>query len=178
VGLASQVDSAVSFQTGEGFSLSASEVFYLLNKFVATVAVRKTSEPLILNGTPYGPASESEALRNKVTVPWSDFARTATDLQDRLDKTEQIPSVLVLGSQTIPPESYLVGLAQAVGTLTEKGAVPDTVNFGPARLAAADYVADDSPAIWDWVIFPRGFHAPKLVSLAKLQAWTLKPVRK
>jgi hypothetical protein len=43
------------------------------------------------------------------------------------------------------------------------------------KLAAADYVADDSPELWDWVIFPHGFHAPKLMSLAKLQAWTLKP---
>jgi hypothetical protein len=54
----------------------------------------------------------------------------------------------------------------------------DTVTFAPARLAAADYVADDSPDLWDWVIFPHGFHAPKLMALAKLQAWTLKPASK
>jgi hypothetical protein len=55
---------------------------------------------------------------------------------------------------------------------------PETVSFGPARLAAADYVADDSPELWDWDIFPRGFRAPKMMSLAKLQAWTLKPATK
>jgi hypothetical protein len=36
-------------------------------------------------------------------------------------------------------------------------------------------VADDSPKLWGWVIFPEGFHAPRLMELAKLQAWTLKP---
>jgi hypothetical protein len=68
-----------------------------------------------------------------------------------------------------------VAVAQAAQSLMQKGQLPDTVTFAPARLAAADYVADDSPDLWDWVIFPRGFHAPKLMSLAKLQAWTLKP---
>jgi hypothetical protein len=44
-----------------------------------------------------------------------------------------------------------------------------------AHLAAARYVADDSPRLWDWIIFPQGFDAPQLMALAKLQAWTLKP---
>ena len=37
------------------------------------------------------------------------------------------------------------------------------------------YVAEDSPRLWGWVIFPEGFHAPKIIELARLQAWTLKP---
>jgi len=49
------------------------------------------------------------------------------------------------------------------------------VTLPPARLAAARYVADDSPKLWDWVIFPEGFDAPQLMAIAKLQAWTLKP---
>jgi hypothetical protein len=52
------------------------------------------------------------------------------------------------------------------------------VSFASARLAASDYVADDSPELWGWIIFPHGFHAPKMMSLAKLQAWTLKPAHK
>ena len=31
--------------------------------------------------------------------------------------------------------------------------------------------------LWGWVIFPPGFRAPKLMGLARLQAWTLKPAR-
>ncbi len=108
-------------------------------------------------------------------APWEQVARTVLDVQDDLDKTGRIPSAIWLGSQSVPPESYLVGIAQVAQSLMQKGQLPDTVTFAPARLAAADYVADDSPDLWDWVIFPHGFHAPKLMSLAKLQAWTLKP---
>jgi hypothetical protein len=60
----------------------------------------------------------------------------------------------------------------------QKAQPPDTVTFAPARLSASEYVADDSPDLWDWVIFPHGFHAPRLMSLAKLQAWTFKPASK
>ena len=100
------------------------------------------------------------------------------DVQDDLDKTGRIPSAVWLGSLPIPPESYLVGIAQATQGLMQKAQLPDSVTFAPARLAASEYVADDSPDLWDWVIFPHGFHAPKLMSLAKLQAWTLKPASK
>jgi hypothetical protein len=178
IGIAGQVDSEVSFQAGERFSLSASEVFYLLNKFVANLVRRNGADPLILDGTPYGPASAPLPLTAKQEAAWTQVARTVLDVQDELEKTGQIPNAVWLGSQPIPPESYLVGLAQLAVTLTEKGEPPDSVSFGPARLAAGDYVADDSPELWGWVIFPRGFHAPKLMSLAKLQAWTLKPARK
>jgi hypothetical protein len=61
--------------------------------------------------------------------------------------------------------------------LTLKGEPPDSVTVKPARLAAAQFVADDSPALWNWIIFPKGFDAPHLIFLAKLQAWSLKPAR-
>jgi len=176
--IAGQVDTGVTFQTWDRYNLSASEVFYLLNKFMTTLVGRRGSEPLILDGTPYGPASAPVSLMTKAQVPWDQFARTVSDVQDELEKTGQIPNAIWLGSQAVPPESYLVGLAQAVQILTQKGESPDSVNFGPAQLAAAQYVADDSPELWNWVIFPRGFDAPKMMSLAKLQAWTMKPARK
>jgi hypothetical protein len=34
---------------------------------------------------------------------------------------------------------------------------------------------NSSQVLWDWIIFPDGFHAPQLMALAKLQPWTLKP---
>ena len=176
--IAGQVDSNVSFQGGDSFSLSASEVFYVINKFLTGIVRRSGTEPLVLERTPYGPASAPEPLTAKLAVPWDQVSRTILDVQDDLDKTGRIPSAIWLGSQSVPPESYLVGIAQATQSLTQNAEVPDTVTFAPARLAAAEYVADDSPDLWDWIIFPRGFHAPKMMSLAKLQAWTLKPATK
>jgi hypothetical protein len=173
--IAAQVDSEVSFQVADNFTLSASEVFYVINKFLAGIVARNGAEPLLLERTPYGPASMPEPLRSRLVIPWGQVARTVLDVQDDLDKTGRIPSAIWLGSQAISPESYLVGIAQAAQSVLQKAQLPETLTFGPARLAAADYVADDSPPLWDWVIFPHGFHSANLVSLAKLQSWTLKP---
>ena len=175
--IAGQVDSNVSFQTGDSFSLTASEVFYVLNKYLTGIVQRQGTEALLLERTPYGPASPPEPLATSLVVPWAQFARTVLDVQDDLDRTGRIPSAVWLGSQSVPPESYLVAIAQVVQSLIQNGQRPNSVTFAPARLAAADYVADDSPDLWNWVIFPHGFHAPKLMSLAKLQAWTLKPAQ-
>ena len=176
--IASQVDANVSFQTSDGFNLSASEVFYILNKYLAGMIQRQSADALILDGTPGGPDGGAEGMAEKVIVPWPRVAKTVLDVQDALAKTGRIPSVIWLGSQAIPPESYLVGIAQATQSILQNAETPSAVTFPPARLAAADYVADDSTDLWDWAIFPQGFHAPKMMSLAKLQAWTLKPAFK
>ncbi len=176
--IAGQVDSEVSFQVGESFNLSASEVFYLLNKFLAGIVRRQGDEALVLERTPYGPASAPQPLTGKLVAPWDQVGRTLLDVQDELDKTGRIPSAIWLGSQSVAPESYLVGIAQVAKSIVDKARMPEVVSFSPARLAAGQYVADDSPDLWGWIIFPQGFHAPKLMSLAKLQAWTLKPASK
>jgi len=175
--IAGQVDSEVSFQAGESFDLSAGEVFYVLNKYLVGIVQRNATEPLVLPRVLYGPSGTLAPLSAKLVAPWQQVGRTLLDVQDEVDKTGRIPTAIWLGSQYVPPESYLVGIAQAIQTLMQKAELPDTVTFGPARLAAADYVAEDSPDLWDWIIFPHGFHAPKLMSVAKLQAWTLKPAR-
>ncbi len=176
--IAGQVSTDVSFQNVGNFNLSAGDVFCLLNRYVAGMIARNASEPLVLQRDLQGPSAGVAALTSKLVAPWDQVSRSIMDVQDELDKTGRIPNAIWLGSQFVPPESYLVGIAQTAQALVQNAQPPDSVTFPPARLAAADYVANDSPNLWDWVIFPHGFDAPKLMSLAKLQAWTLKPASK
>ena len=101
--------------------------------------------------------------------------RTVLDVNDFLEINGQVPSVVWFGSTAVPPESYLVALARVTRALIMKSQPPESVTVAPAHLAAGNYVAEDSPALWDWPIFPPGFHSSHLMSLARLQAWTLKP---
>ncbi len=173
--IAGQVDAEVSFQVHEDSALAASEVFALLTRFVAGVVAKKGSEPLILEGTPYGPSSPPVEFRVKIEVPWPQFSQTVLDVADFLKRNEQVPNAVWFGSTAVPPESYLAALGQVTRTLLLRGEPPESVVVGPAHLAAEQYVGEDSPAVWDWIIFPEGFRAPRLMTLAKLQAWTLKP---
>jgi hypothetical protein len=185
--IAKQVDPEVSFQIHDDYTLAPSEIFWLLNTYVAGVVRKSPPQPILLDGTPYGPASPVAAgfttapsdggLKDGAAVPWSQFSRTVLDVADYLARNEQIPNAVWLGSQPVSPESFLVALAQVTTRLLVKAEPPESVPFAPAHLAAAKYVADDSPDLWGWVIFPPNFRAPKLMGLAKLQAWTLKPAR-
>jgi len=174
--IAAEVTPEVSFQVHGNYALTASEVFTLLNGLVAD-SVRngpKSSPAHVLHGTPYGPGNPGRAGES-FDVSWSQFSRTVLDVDSALKTSGQIPNVIWFGSRTATPESYLAALAQVTRALAEKRSPPDPVTIRPAALDAARYVADDSPSLWDWIIFPPGFDAPQLMGLAKAQAWTLKP---
>ena len=173
--IARRVEPEVSFQVHDRFTLAASEVFALLNRHVARLARKAPVGPLVLDGTPFGPASPFEGGGAVgADVAWSQLSRAVADVAEYLEKNRQIPDAVWLGSTPVSPESYLVALAQVTLGGTEP---PASIHLGPARLAAGRYVADDAPELWDWVIFPSGFRAPRLMGLARLQAWTLKPAQ-
>ena len=81
----------------------------------------------------------------------------------------------------VAPADFLRAAAHVVAGWADTGPprFPDSVTIGHGlRLATERFVADDSPAVFDWVIHPAGFHAPRIMEQAKLQAWTLKPAER
>lgn len=174
-GLATQVSAEVNFQKGPGYALAASEIFFLLNTFTANVIRKAPQRAILLEGTPDGPASPGPSLPSSLQVPWEQFSHSALEVADFVRRNKRLPGAVWFGSAAAPPEGYLAALAETVTSLLSQAVRPETVTIPPAHLAAAKYVADDSPATWDWAIFPPGFHAPQLIAFAKLQAWTLKP---
>ena len=108
-------------------------------------------------------------------MSWNEFAGACLDVQSALQKEHRIPSEVWVGSRAILPKNYLATLGSVVEELIESGKVSDSISFKVGNFTADQYVAEDSPEIWKWVIFPQGFHSPKIMQLAKQQAWTLKP---
>lgn len=169
--IATAVTDQIGFQARADYALSASEVFVLLNEYVA----ERKPATLVLTNTPYGPSNPVVELAAPVTTDWSQFQRTAVDVADFVKKQGRIPTAVWLGSTPVPPEAYLAALARVTLQLLDKKPAPASIEVKPAKLAAAGHVAEDAPNLWGWVIFPRGFHAAALMELAKRQAWTLKP---
>jgi hypothetical protein len=171
--IAAAVGDEVNFQRNKDYTLSASEVFALLDEYVADRAAGRTPDGLEVRGTPFGPTGESPA--EGATTDWSQFSRTAVDVADYVHKQGRVPGTVWLGSKPVAPEAYLRSLALVVPDLIDGRAPPDVIEVKPAKLKAADYVSADDPKLWGWVIFPPDFRAPALMQLAKRQAWTLKP---
>jgi hypothetical protein len=155
--------------------LSAAETFSLLNSFVAQSADGKQPGAVTLGPTPYGPGQATEPLKDATKTTTNQLMRTAVDTQDYIAKHGSIPDTVWLGSLHVPPESYLQGLAFVASRLLDGKDLPEYVTLPPATLDAARFVPNDDMTLWKWPIFTKGFHAPEVMKLAKLQAWTLKP---
>jgi len=176
--VASQVKTGITFQVHEDYSLSASDTFSLLNSLVAGFVCHGSIQGATLAETPYGPASQAYGLtmaEGVTEIGWSQFSRTSIDVSEFLARRRSIPNAVWFGSTAVAPEAYLLALANAAQALVSGGRPPDSVTVLPAELAAARWVAKDSPSIWEWPIFPPGFHSAHLMELARLQAWTIKP---
>ncbi len=173
--IAGNVTKDITFQQREDYALSAAEILELVNRYVALCASGATPEWIQTPGSPLGPADPVSPQSGELSVDWTRFVETAKDVDGYLRRHGQAPPVVWLGSSGVSPETWLLAVAGVACDLIDERPAPSRVKFGPARLAAADQVADDGPGIWKWVIFPDGFHAPAMMELAKRQAWTLKP---
>src|SRR5205807_5528363 len=110
--IAAAVKPEVSYQTHDDYALAASEVFALLNDYVAQRTCGANPDSLTLEDTPYGPSEPVAARAEAVKAGGSQMGRTAIDVVDFLRKQGRIPTSVWLGSQPVPPEMYLNALAK------------------------------------------------------------------
>jgi len=167
--IAQAVGNDATCQIRGDLALAPSEIFVLLN----TLVLERAKGPVRLTETPFGTSTPVTPLAEPVRTDWSQFSRTATDVGAYLKTQGRIPPTVWLGSTPVPPESYLGALARVAIDLID-GKVPQEIDVRPATYSIGSRVAEDSPRIWGW-LFPKGFHAPALMTLARQQAWTIKP---
>ena len=87
----------------------------------------------------------------------------------------QVPAEVWLGAYSAPPEDYLATVGAVLEPLILSGRKPARIELRKGNFTASRFVAADSVELWGWIILPEGFRAPRLMDLAALQSWTLKP---
>jgi hypothetical protein len=172
------VQNEITFQRMNGYAVSAADVFGVLTdamaSFVAAGALPPgTSRTSLLDGParPYIAAAGGAA---SARFSWTAFAQAIRDTSEYCRTFHRIPDEIWIGSESIAPADYLAMLGRTFEEVTG-GTTPSEVPRREGHFTADRYVAADSPDLWNWVIFPQGFHAPRIMELARLQAWTLKP---
>lgn len=167
----------VTFQRVEGGAVSAADVFSLLTASVAGLA--RTGTVPVETRIQYldGPsrAFVASAGRPSAEFAWEAFSRAVTDTADACRAGGSVPSEIWIGAESVPPADFAAMLGAVLEQALATGSPPARVARRTGRFTADRHVAEDSPELWDWPIFPEGFHAPDLMALARLQAWTLKP---
>src|SRR5262249_29167008 len=91
----------------------------------------------------------------------------------------RVPARVFVGADAVAPGDYLVALAEAYDFYRKNGKLPtDRAVTLPTNveLLSARHIAEDAPGLFGgWIIHKEGFRAPKVLEVARLQAWTLKP---
>jgi hypothetical protein len=176
--LAQAMQKEITFQKQDGFTLSAADAFALLNETMLAY-VEKSAMPPDVKLTPlYGPARQfdlSAGRTRPASLTWPAFAAAARDVAGFARTHQRMPDAVWFGVDSLSPQDYLATLAAVIEELIAMGKKPEQVKVREGKFTADQYVAEDSTRLWGWVIFPEGFHAPKIMELARLQAWTLKP---
>ncbi len=173
---------AIYFQSIAGKSFSAADQFEL---FAMALGRALADEPVPDDLKPTGLLGPDAApLANVIQeVSSSAFQRTLRDVQSFLKTEHRIPSRIFFGADAISPAQFLMMMAKAIEQFDRK----DKIDAGAKFVVAAEpsllftrHVAADSPGLFGgWVIHRTDFRASKILEIARLQAWTLKPaVRK
>lgn len=176
--LAESVREEIGFQRHGAYALSGVDLFAILNETMAGYVERGSFPEAVKPARLFGPARAfvSPAGRTRPgTLPWPAFAASVREVAASLRATGRLPSEIWIGVDSLSPQDYLATLAGAIESVAAAKKAPAQVTVREGRFTADRYVAEDSPELWGWVIFPEGFHAPKIMEQARLQAWTLKP---
>ena len=98
-------------------------------------------------------------------------------MRDYLRVHGRVPARVFIGADSVPPADFLGGLAFAYQFQREQGKLPlDGVRLGKGLAVLTEpHVAKDPAEIFGWVIHESGFRSAKILDVARLQAWTLKP---
>jgi hypothetical protein len=171
------VQKEITFHQPGSISFSAADLFYLLTE--ATSQYLETGKFQAIRLLPMGGPNRSFESKIAVTKPskvkWEIFSAIVHDTNNYCRTNMRIPSEIRIGSDSISPQDFLATLGGFVDIILKKESKPEYLEIKKGNFTADKYVADDDPKIFNWVIHPEGFHAPKIMELAKLQAWTLKP---
>jgi hypothetical protein len=106
------------------------------------------------------------------TVPALLFERAKNDAADFIRRNHRLPSQVFLGAETL-------SLGDFTATLAGKILNPDSgmVRVLHGRTTFEHYFSTDAKGAFNWLIHPKGFAAPELLDLGRLQGWTLKPAK-
>ncbi len=158
---------------------SLADQFELLGVAVGKLIEGKTLEyPRPAKGL-LGPDHPPPSTSKIKQLDWPAFRDAALDVRNFIGAEHRIPARVFVGAEAFPPADFLTGLAAVYHYYCQEGKLPEqtgvTLRQG-LEVLPARHVAKDTPGLFGgWVIHREGFRAPKILEVARLQAWTLKP---
>jgi hypothetical protein len=162
-----------------GKAYSVADQFELLTVAVSQlIREGKIQYPLAVHGA-LGPDGSPPPAREQFQIAWPAFRDATADVLDYLQKNRRIPSRVHIGAEEVSPARFMTEMARVCRHFHEHGTLPLTNRIslnGDVKILPERHIAPDTPELFGgWIIHREGFRAPKVMAVARLQAWTLKP---
>ena len=169
----------VDFQIIGKKAFSVADQFELLTLAVGQLLEGKKLKAATASRGLFGPDNLPPASGARQQIPWRAFRDATLDVREFIQTQQRVPARVFIGANAIPPADFLVALASAYDFQRQHGNFPEQheVSSGANTMVLpARFIAKDTPNLFGgWVIHKEGFRAPKILEVARLQAWTLKP---
>jgi hypothetical protein len=173
--VARSIQKEVSFLTLGDRTLSAAEILHLLAQAVAHFDRKRGFPEELRPRFLFGPSSTWSQPVQEAAFAWPRWTAACREFLQESADLGRIPAAVWVAGKAVAPEDFAATLGALVESLIVKGAPPEKVALRKGAFTAERYVAEDTPGLWGWVIFPENFRAPKMMELGRLQAWTIKP---
>jgi hypothetical protein len=165
----------------KGRAVSPAEQFALIVGWLARTAAQGQVPPAVDLAPLLGPSDRPPATE-VAELPWRAFRDALRDADDEMRSRGQVPARVFAGTKKIAPADFLRAAATVARSVlaAPSPVFPERVAIPAGTVLATErHVADDMPELFGgWIIHPEGFRAPRIVEMAKLQAWTLKPAER
>jgi len=163
----------VDFLETSGTSFSPADQFELLAEAVgAALEGKEAGFPLKTSGL-IGPDGASPVTAEERSVDAAAFGMAVADARDFVRKERRVPARVFIGPDAVGPAEFLVGMARSWSAPGKGGAIALGKNV---EVLTARRIAKDTPGLFGgWIIHKEGFRAPKVMEVARWQAWSLKP---
>jgi hypothetical protein len=164
----------LNFQVFDGRAFSPADQFELLTRAMFKLVVDRAADsprlwPLGLLGPDAAPPTPGEDL---VTIDADAYGLALADVRNFVNRVGRVPARVFIGSTAISPADFLYVTARAYLDPAFKEL---RIERHP-QLLTERHIAKDSPGLYGgWIIHREDFRAPKILEVARLQAWTLKP---
>ncbi len=182
--LADPQAAGVDCQVLAGKAVSPADQFELLAMAVGALIDGTTAKyPLAAKGLLGPDSAPGSAGDGGQMIAWPAFRDAALDVRDYLRVHGRVPARVFIGAESVAPADFLGGLAFAYQFEREHGKLPTTtstwcpgVRLGKSLAVLTErHVAKDPAEVFGWAIHKTGFRPAKILAVARLQAWTLKP---
>jgi len=166
----------MAFYRGGEITLSPAEIFWLAVSCLRGFIIESRMPDEVRARRVLGPTEEFSHGGRSELIHWKDFAESCVKVARYIEDDGRVPSRIEVGKLTIGPAAYLKTIIGAISHVTLEGNTPSTLVVQDGTLESVEYISEEGAQdAWKWIIFPDGFTAPRLIGIARLQAWTLKP---